>query len=140
MNHAHVLWVDLDTGHADAARRRVAAFHPGWHLVTSPTPQTAIAPLASQAWDAVVLCLAPSDRELPCLLELCAGHPVLLCLEPAQEALAARAFRCGLGDYVLRQPDGVAHLGELCSRLGALLQDAKGQGQGQPLRMVDARI
>ena len=140
MSHAHVLWVDLDTGHADAARRRVAAFHPGWHLVTSPTPQTAIAPLASQAWDAVVLCLAPSDRELPCLLELCAGHPVLLCLEPAQEALAARAFRCGLGDYVLRQPDGVAHLGELCSRLGALLQDAKGQGQGQPLRMVDDGI
>ena len=138
MMAAHILWVDIDTQHAAAARRRVAAFHPEWRVVNTPTPEAAMAPLASQAWDAVVVCLKPSEQELPGLLELCAGRPVLMCLEPAQEGLAARAFRCGLGDYVLRNADDVAHLGELCSRLGALLND--GKGRGQPVRMVDARI
>ena len=138
MNGVGILWVDIDTQHAAAARRLMATRYPDWRVVNSPTPETAKAPLASQAWDAVVLCLKPTDQELPGLLELCAGRPVLMCIDAAQEALAARAFRCGLGDYVLREADGVAHLSELLNRLVALVQGAK--GQGQPVRMVDARI
>ena len=138
MNGVGILWVDIDTQHAAAARRLIAARYPDWRVVNSPTPETAKAPLASQAWDAVVLCLKPSDQELPGLLELCAGRPVLMCIDAAQEALAARAFRCGLGDYVLREADGAAHLSELLNRLVALVQGA--QGRGQPVRMVDARI
>ncbi|MBT9513041.1 MAG: EAL domain-containing protein [Acidovorax sp.] len=138
MTNVGVLWVDIDTQHAAAARRLMAARHPGWRVVNSPTPETAMAPLASQAWDAVVLCLKPSDQELPGLLELCAGRPVLMCIDATQEGLAARAFRCGLGDYVLREPDDVSHLSELLNRLVVLVQNAK--GQGQPVRMVDARV
>jgi DNA-binding NarL/FixJ family response regulator len=138
MNGVGILWVDIDTQHAAAARRLMATRYPDWRVVNSPTPETAKAPLASQAWDAVVLCLKPTDQELPGLLELCAGRPVLMCIDAVQEALAARAFRCGLGDYVLREADGVAHLSELLNRLVALVQGAK--GQGQPVRMVDARI
>ncbi|MFN4121498.1 putative bifunctional diguanylate cyclase/phosphodiesterase [Acidovorax sp.] len=140
MTGAGVLWVDSDTLHAAAARRMIAGRHPDWRVVHSPTPETALAPLASQAWAAVVLCLRPSVQELPSLLELCAGRPVFMCIDAAQEALAARAFRCGLGDYVLRdsEPDGVAHLSELLHRLAALIHSA--QGKGQPVRMVDARI
>ena len=138
MNGVGILWVDIDTQHAAAARRLIAARYPDWRVVNSPTPETAKAPLASQAWDAVVLCLKPSDQELPGLLELCAGRPVLMCIDAAQEALAARAFRCGLGDYVLREADGAAHLSELLNRLVALVQGS--QGRGQPVRMVDARI
>ena len=138
MNGVGILWVDIDTQHAAAARRLIAARYPDWRVVNSPTPETAKAPLASQAWDAVVLCLKPSDQELPGLLELCAGRPVLMCIDAAQEALAARGFRCGLGDYVLREADGAAHLSELLNRLVALVQGA--QGRGQPVRMVDARI
>jgi diguanylate cyclase (GGDEF)-like protein/PAS domain S-box-containing protein len=135
-----VLWVDSDTQHAAAARRLMGARHPHWRVVNTPTAETALAPLASQAWAAVVLCLRPSVHELPGLLELCAGRPVLLCIDAAQEVLAARAFRCGLGDYVLRDPevDGIAHLSELLHRLAALIHNA--QGKGQPVRMVDARI
>jgi len=138
MSGPGVLWVDSDTQHAAVARRLIAASHPGWRVVNSPTPETAMAPLASQAWDAVVLCLRSSVQELPDVLELCAGRPVLMCIDPAQEALAARAFRCGLGDYVLRSADGTAHLGELLHRLAALIQGASGPHQS--VRMVDARI
>jgi diguanylate cyclase (GGDEF)-like protein/PAS domain S-box-containing protein len=133
-----ILWVDSDTQHAAVARRLIATHHPDWRVVNSPTPDTARAPLASQAWDAVVLCLKPSVQDLPGVLELCAGRPVLMCIETHQEALAARAFRCGLGDYMVRDADGVAHLGELLHRLAALLH--RTQGQSQPVRMVDARI
>ncbi|MCW8200133.1 EAL domain-containing protein [Verminephrobacter aporrectodeae subsp. tuberculatae] len=142
MTHTGILWVDSDAPHADAARGLMGARHPGWRVVHSPSPETARAPLASHAWDAVVLCLRSSDQEPPGLLELCASHPVLLCIDSAQEALAARAFRCGLGDYVLRDADGTAHLNELLHRLAALMQNARGSGQepGQPARMVDARI
>ena len=139
MSGPSILWVDSDTQHAAAARRLVALRHAGWRVVNSPTVETALAPLASQAWQAVVLCLKPGLQDLPVVLDLCAGRPVLLCLEPAQEALAARAFRCGLGDYVLRDPDGTSHLGELLHRLEALMRrSAAGQGQ-QPVGMVDAR-
>ena len=122
MSGTAVLWVDSDTRHAAAARKLITQNHPAWRVAHSPTPETALAPLASQAWQAVVLCLKPGVQELPSVLELCAGRPVLLCIEPAQEALAARAFRCGLGDYVLRDADGTAHLGELLHRLEALMQ------------------
>ncbi|MBV7543221.1 bifunctional diguanylate cyclase/phosphodiesterase [Acidovorax sp. sic0104] len=139
MSGPGVLWVDSDTQHAALARRLIAVNHPDWRLVNSPAPETAVAPLASQAWDAVVLCLKPSVQELPDVLELCAGRPVLMCIDAQQEALAARAFRCGLGDYVLRDADGTAHLGELLHRLAALMKSASVQGQ-QPVRMVDVRI
>ncbi|UCU98285.1 putative bifunctional diguanylate cyclase/phosphodiesterase [Acidovorax radicis] len=138
MTHASVLWVDVDTQHAAAARRLVATRFPAWRVVNSPTPETAMTPLASQAWDAVVLCLKPSDRELPEVLELCAGRPVLMCIDATQEALAARAFRCGLGDYVLREADGVLHLDELLNRLASLMQ--KAQAREHPVRVVDARV
>ncbi len=138
MSRTSVLWVDVDTQHAGAARRLIANQFRDWHVVNSPTPETALAPLASQAWDAVVLCLKPSDQELPGALELCAGRPVLMCINAAQEALAARAFRCGLGDYVLREPDDASHLGELLKRLEALMQ--KVQAPEHPVRVVDARV
>ena len=138
MTHASVLWVDVDTQHAAAARRLIATRFPAWRVVNSPTPETAVTPLASQAWDAVVLCLKPSDRELPEVLELCAGRPVLMCIDATQEALAARAFRCGLGDYVLRETDGVLHLDELLNRLESLMQ--KAQALEHPVRVVDARV
>jgi diguanylate cyclase (GGDEF)-like protein/PAS domain S-box-containing protein len=64
---------------------------------------------------------------------------VLLCIEPAQEALAARAFRCGLGDYVLRDADGTAHLGELLHRLEALMQ-RQPDTPAHVVGMVDERI
>ena len=133
-----ILWVDGDTQHAASARHLISARYPDWRVVNSPTPEAARAPLASQAWDAVVLCLKPSVQDLPGVLELCAGRPVLMCVDAHQEALAARAFRCGLGDYMVREADGVAHLVELLHRLAVLLQGA--QGRGQPGRMVDARV
>jgi diguanylate cyclase (GGDEF)-like protein/PAS domain S-box-containing protein len=139
MSGPAVLWVDSDTQHAAAARALIAQAHRGWRVVHSPTPETALAPLASQAWQAVVLCLKPGTQDLPGILELCAGRPVLLCIDPAQEALAARAFRCGLGDYVLRDADGAAHLGELLHRLEALMQ-RQPNTPGNAVGMVDARI
>ena len=138
MSQPAILWVDGDALHATAARRLLQERHPDWQVVNSPSPDTARAPLASHAWDAVVLCLHPSVHDLPGVLALCAGRPVLMCIDSHQEALAARAFRCGLGDYIVREADGVAHLGELLHRLAVLLQ--RTQGQGQPVRMVDARI
>ncbi|MFT4243099.1 MAG: EAL domain-containing protein [Acidovorax sp.] len=138
MSEPGILWVDSDTQHAAVARHLIAASHPGWRVVNSPTLETAMAPLASHVWDAVVLCLKPSAHELPDVLELSAGRPVLMCMEPHQEALAARAFRCGLGDYVLRSADGTAHLSELLHRLAALIQGTS--VRNQPVRMVDARI
>ncbi|RYF59049.1 MAG: PAS domain S-box protein, partial [Comamonadaceae bacterium] len=150
MSAPDILWVDSDTQHAAVARRMMASHHPDWRVVNSPTPDTAKAPLASHAWDAVVLCLKPSVTDLPGVLELCAARPVLMCIDAHQEALAARAFRCGLGDYIVRDVDGVAHLGELMHRLVALLHRTQGQvrvrvqpqaqPQPQPVRMVDARI
>ncbi len=138
MSAPAILWVDSDALHATAARRLLEERQPGWQVVNSPNPDAARAPLASHAWDAVVLCLQPSVQDLPGVLALCAGRPVLMCIDGHQEALAARAFRCGLGDYIVREADGVAHLGELLHRLAVLLQ--RTQGQGQPVRMVDARI
>ena len=138
MTPASVLWIDLDTQHAAAARRLIASRFPAWRVVNTPTSETAVAPLASQAWDAVVLCLRPSDQDLPGVLELCAGRPVLMCMVASQEALAARAFRCGLGDYVVREVDDVSHLNELLKRLEALMQ--KTQAPDHPVRVVDARV
>jgi len=139
---ASVLWVDGDALHARAAIAVLAQRCPGWHVVHSPSADAASLLLAAQTWDALVLCLDPQIQELPSLLELCAGRPVLLCLDGAQEALAARGFRCGLGDYALRAADG-GHLPELVHRLCALVGrqgTAAVPGAVQPMRMVDARI
>lgn len=136
MSGLAILWVDGDTQHALAARHLVASRHPSWRVVNSPTPEAARAPLASQSWDAVVLCLKPSVQDLPAVLALCAGRAVLMCIEAHQEALAARAFRYGLGDYVVREAEGAAHLPELLRRLAGLLPGS----QGQPARGLEARV
>ena len=137
-----VLWVDGDAHHAQAAMQMLAQRCPGWRVVHSPSADAASLLLAAQTWDALVLCLDPGLLELPSLLELCAGRPVLLCLDPAQEALAARGFRAGLGDYALRAADGCSHLGELVHRLTALAgrHGPVAQPGAQPMRTVDARI
>lgn len=44
MNGVGILWVDIDTQHAAAARRLIAARYPDWRVVNSPTPETAKAP------------------------------------------------------------------------------------------------
>ena len=137
MSGPGVLWVDSDPQHAAAARSLMDTHYPSWRVVHSPTPEAARAPLASQAWEAVVLCLCPSAQDLPEVLDLCASQPVLLCIDASQEALAARAFRCGLGDYVLRDVDGTAHLGELLPRLAALMQGVSPDGRA--VRRGDAR-
>ena len=76
MSGTAVLWVDSDTRHAAAARKLITQNHPAWRVVHSPTPETALAPLASQAWQAVVLCLdiefSPYARALPALQPLAA--------------------------------------------------------------------
>ncbi|MBB6559406.1 diguanylate cyclase (GGDEF)-like protein/PAS domain S-box-containing protein [Acidovorax soli] len=139
---ATVLWVDGDAQHAQAAIAVLARRCPGWQVVHSPSADAASLLLAAQTWDGLVLCLDPQIQELPSLLELCAGRPVLLCLDVAQEALAARGFRCGLGDYALRAADG-SHLPELVHRLSALVgrqAAVPGPGAVQPMRTVDARI
>ncbi len=137
-----VLWVDADARHAQVACQVLAQRCPGWHVVHSPSFEAATVPLASQAWDALVLCLDTRTEELPGLLELCAGRPVLLCIDAHQEALAARGFRRGLGDYALRAVDG-SHLTELAHRLIALVGrqgTTAASGAVPPARMVDARI
>ena len=139
---ASVLWVDGDALHAKAALQLLALRCTGWHVVHSPSAEAASLLLAAQTWDALVLCLDPQIQELPSLLELCAGRPVLLCLDPHQEALAARGFRAGLGDYALRAADG-RHLEELVHRLTAMVGRqgrSAASPSGQPLRTVDARL
>ncbi len=126
MTSPAILWVDGDAQHAMAARSLIATRYPDWRVVRSPTPEAARAPLAAQSWDAVVLCLQPSVQDLPAVLALSAGRPVLMCIGPHQEALAARAFRYGLGDYAVRDVDGVAHLAELLRRLATLLPGPRG--------------
>ncbi len=137
-----VLWVDGDALHARAALQMLRQRCPGWHVVHSPSADASSLLLAAQTWDALVLCLEAQIQELPSLLELCAARPVLLCLDPHQEALAARGFRAGLGDYALRAGDG-SHLEELVRRLTALVgrksPSAAHPGE-QPMRTVDARI
>ncbi|WP_440110475.1 EAL domain-containing protein [Acidovorax sp. BL-A-41-H1] len=123
MSAAAVLWVDGDTAHAANARQFLAQRHPQWRVVHSTTPEASAAAFASHTWDAVVLCLDPATLSLPVLLELFAGSAVLMCAGVSQEALAARAFRIGLGDYVLRGQGGEhAHLPELAWRLEELVQ------------------
>jgi PAS domain S-box-containing protein len=142
-----VLWIDEDWAHAQAAQALLASTLPECRVVHGTCAADAAGALASQAWRAVVLCLPPTATDVAGPLALCAGHPVLLCVSAAQEALAARGFRCGLGDYVLRaqvpmDADGAhcapnaaahAHLPELLQRLAALLQQpAVPQGPEQP--------
>ena len=70
MSQPAILWVDGDALHATAARRLLQERHPDWQVVNSPSPDTARAPLASHAWDAVVLCLQPTEHDLPGVLAL----------------------------------------------------------------------
>lgn len=124
----NVLWIDSNPQHLAAAQRLLAARGLGWRLVCSAAPDSALTLLAAQPWDAVVLCLPPASSELPDMQALCAGPAVLMCLHAAQEAMAARAFRCGLADYVLCAPDGEAHLDPLVDRVQALMHPAKAAG------------
>jgi len=133
MSHATVLWVDGDAAHAALARQLIGEQHPHWRVVQSVTPEAGSAAFASHTWDAVVLCLGPQVQSVPALLDLCAGSVVLMCMSAPQEALAARAFRGGLGDYVLRAPAGDhAHLPELLWRLGELLQGRRATRRPAP--------
>ena len=136
-----VLWIDEDWAHAQAAQALLASTLPECRVVHGTCAADAAGALASRAWRAVVLCLPPAATDVAGPLAQCAGHPVLLCVSAAQEALAARGFRCGLGDYVLRaqvplDADGAAahaHLPELLQRLAALLQQpVVPQGPEQP--------
>ena len=119
-----VLWIDSEPQHMAVAQRLLAARELDWNLVCSAAPGDALALLTAQPWSAVVLCLPLADSQLPDMQALCAGPPVLLCIHTVQEALAARAFRRGLGDYVLRAPNDFAHLGELIDRVQALMHPA----------------
>ncbi len=123
MTSAAILWIDGQAAHAAQARQLIAAREPDWRLVHSPTVEAGSGAFTSHTWDAVVLCLEPDVQHLPALLELCADSALLMCITAPQEALAARAFRSGLGDYVVRQPaDDYTHLPELTWRLGELLR------------------
>ncbi|GAA4422441.1 sensor domain-containing protein [Acidovorax lacteus] len=145
-----VLWVDADDAHFRRGRQALARRCPDWRVLHRPRLDDAATALASQSWSIVVLCLTPSARDLPDLLASCAGRSVLLCLDADQEALAARAFRHGLGDYVVRQSDGT-HLPEMVYRLQALAPVGREalppQAATKPapppagsVRTVDARI
>ncbi|MBY0410286.1 MAG: EAL domain-containing protein [Burkholderiaceae bacterium] len=120
-----ILWIDTDVQHLAAAQRVLAARECGWSVVWCAPSDDALALLSGQAWVAVVMCLPPTGSSPLDLQMLCTEAPVLLCLHAAQEALAARAFRWGLGDYVLRAPDDAAHLDELIDRVQALVRSAK---------------
>jgi diguanylate cyclase (GGDEF)-like protein/PAS domain S-box-containing protein len=140
-----IVWLDSDLHHAQAAQALLAQALPHCRVLHGASATHAAGALASRAWDAVVLCLPPGATDVATPLALCVGQPVLLCADPAQEALAARGFRLGLRDYVLRagpvatatapgaaaaSPPGAAaepaalyaHLPELLRRLGQLLQ------------------
>ena len=133
MTAAAILWIDGDAAHALQARQLIAEHQPDWALVHSPTLDAGASAFTSHPWDAVVLCLEPDVQHLPALLELCADSVVLMCISAAQEALAARAFRSGLGDYVVRPPaDDVSHLPELTWRLGELLQGRRAARKPAP--------
>lgn len=138
MTHAHVLWVDLDTGHAGRA-----AACGGFSSRLAPSPAPHRRP-PSRRWHqpgTVVLCLAPSDRELPCLLELCAGHPVLLCLEPAQGSPGRTGFfAAGWATMCCASLTALPTWGSWVQPAGGPAPGCKRPGQGQPLRSVDARI
>jgi diguanylate cyclase (GGDEF)-like protein/PAS domain S-box-containing protein len=138
MSLVSVLWVDGDAQQADMALRLVAVRYPDWYVVHSTTYDVTGAPQASQAWDAVVVCLDPAAQDVPAVVEVNAGKAVLMCMGAHQEAVAARAFRRGLGDYVLRHDDGVSHLGELLQRLEGLL--SRRTHQAAHVGVMDARM
>ena len=124
MTPQHIHWVDGDDVHAEEAARLIAARMPHWSVVRSTSLTQALGQITESEAIAVVWCMAPSvpdPGDLHTLQTLCARFPVLWCLEEAQEALPARAFRWGLGDYVLRAGTALAHLPALLGQLDALI-------------------
>jgi len=136
---ARIAWIDPDAAHARRALRLLALSHKGWLAMRVPRPDFGMAPV--QGWDALVLCLAADAVELPDWLPPERPWPLLLCLHPAQEVLAARLLRQrGRGvDYVLRHA-GQDHVPEVLQRLGALVSaapsDAAAQSPGAQLEQV----
>ncbi len=116
-----IAWIDADAQHARRALELLALGDLGWMVMGVARPDAGAAP--QQGWSAAVLCLEDADRSLPEWVRQPAHWALLLCLTPAQEALAARALRgrSGLGDYVLRVP-GRDHMPELLERLKALVR------------------
>ncbi len=122
-----IAWIDREPQHARRALQLIALGDRGWLGMHVPRPDVAT---PRQGWDVVVLCLAPDEHELPQWLRTGAAWRLLLCLDEAQEHLAARALRMGpagacLGDYVLRRK-GHDHVPELLERIAALLAPAGG--------------
>ena len=143
---ARIAWIDPDPQHARRALGLLAHTDAcaGWLAMPVPTPDFGMAPL--QGWSAVVLCLAPHATQLPAWALEHPHWPVLLCLSPGQEALAARALRAGAGDaggdYVVRHPDA-DHVPELLRRLAALVERSgrsAGGDAAEPLRQQIARM
>ncbi|RYF02009.1 MAG: EAL domain-containing protein [Comamonadaceae bacterium] len=140
---ARIAWIDADAPHAGRALQALRQACPQWVVVQTDAPGFRLAP--AQDWDAVVLCLDGAADQLPPWAQQAGRAPLLLCLRtPAQEVLAARALRAGLGDYVVRGTDADgdhegndgeddeegedgAHLPPLLQRLQALVARSRAQ-------------
>ncbi|GKS96888.1 EAL domain-containing protein [Acidovorax sp. SUPP2825] len=120
-------WVGTGAAPARAAMRWLSSHRPDWEVSPADfaagcdgvarSPAFAV----PEACQALVLDLERGATALPDWAAQARTQPLVLCLDPAQEALAARALRLGPGDYVLRA-EGGAHLPQLAQRLAALLQ------------------
>ncbi|MDA8444652.1 PAS domain S-box-containing protein/diguanylate cyclase (GGDEF) domain-containing protein [Paracidovorax valerianellae] len=125
MARARIGWIDSLAASAPADREWLVRHWPDWDVRDLPgladRPGSPLQPPAAFDGDALVLCLPRDAISLPGWVTKARDRPLMLCLEPAQETLAARALRHGPGDYVLRA-DGNAHLPELAQRLAVLLE------------------
>ena len=132
MSLSRLLWIDMDATHARAAAGALAAAQPAWEVIVVHSEASALQAASDPSWAGIVLVLPGAAPDLPELLaRLCAHHPVLLCVDASQEALAARAFRQGIHDYVLRAP-GWRHFPEVAQRLEAMLAQPTPHGAHSP--------
>jgi len=134
-----IAWIDPDPAHARRALQLLALRDRGWLVMPVPRPDAGATAL--QDWSAVVLCLGEGERQLPDWVS--AGRwPLLLCLPPDGEALAAPVLRTAsragcLADYVLRGGEG-DHLPELVRQLDLLLAHG---GTGQlPMPLLQVQL
>ena len=138
---ARIAWVDADAERARAALQALRQACPQWVAVQTDAPGFRLAP--AQDWDAVVLCLDGAAPALPQWAEQPGRRPLMLCLpSAAQEVLAARALRAGIGDYVIRKPgDEGAHVPELLQRLQSLVQRGReAPGAIEPSALVQLQL
>lgn len=131
-----IAWIDPDAAHARRALRLLSLSRKDWLAMRVPRPDFGMAP--KQGWDALVLCLARGASDVPDWLASLRRWPLLLCLYPEQEALAARLLRQGgSADYVLRH-DGQDHVPEVLERLGNLVEAGRAD-EGATLQAQLAR-